>query len=67
MFEKIIRQVTNRIDELEENIKRSGISSRGLNGMSGRLNTPSRSSSGPRQPSGGTDGPDGTLAQQMRS
>ena len=67
MFEKIIRQVTNRIDELEENIKRSGISSRGSNGMSGRLTTPSRSSSGPRQPSDGTDGSDGTLAQQIRS
>ena len=67
MFEKIVRQVTNRIDELEENIKRSGISSRGLNGMSGRLNTPSRSSSGSRHLSGGTGDSDGTLAQQMRS
>lgn len=64
MFEKIVKQVTNRIDELDENIKRSGNSSRGSDGMSGKDNTPSRPISRPRQPSGGTGSSDGTSRQK---
>ena len=46
-FEKIVRQVTNRIDKLKNNIKRCGSSSRGSDETSGRKNTPIRPSNGP--------------------
>ena len=49
---------------MKDNIKRSGSSSRGSDRISGRDNTTSRPSSGPRQPSGSTNGSDGISAQQ---
>ena len=64
MFEKIVRQVTNRINELDDNIKRSGNYSTGSDRLSGKDNTPSRPISRSRQPSGGTASWDGTSGQE---
>ena len=52
MFEKVVRQVTNRIDEMEDTIKRSGNSGGGSGGMLGNPITPG----GPRGPGGGGGG-----------
>ena len=65
LFDKVVRQVTNRIDELEDNIKRSGSSSRAADGMSGKNNTPSRPLSGPRRSSGGSGGSDVGSVNQL--
>ena len=50
---------------MEDNIKRSGSSSKGSNGISGRYNTPSRPLSEPRRPSGGSGGSDGASTTQL--
>ena len=52
MFEKVVRQVTNRIDEMEDTIKRCGNSGGGSGGMLGNPITPG----GPRGPGGGGGG-----------